>query len=104
VAEFAAFVADDDEFRAEWSLLAVVPGVGDAGFVTAGAGWIAQVGVVPVARGRGLGAALIRETLSRMRAGGMTEAWLDVNVDNPAQHLYRRLGFEDRGTRARYEG
>jgi ribosomal protein S18 acetylase RimI-like enzyme len=33
----------------------------------------------------------------------LTEAWLDVNADNPARHFYHRLGFEDRGQRARYE-
>ncbi len=102
-AEFAAFAADDDEFCPGRSVLAVVPDVGDAGFVTAGAGWIAQVGVVPAARGRGVGAALVLEALGRMRAAGISEAGLDVNVNNPAQYLYRRLGFEDRGCRARYQ-
>ena len=96
------FVADDDEFRPQWSVLATLPGAGDAGFVTAGVGWIVQVGVVPAARGRGLGAALLLESLSRMRAAGEAEAWLDVNVDNRARHLYERLGFVDRGRRARY--
>jgi mycothiol synthase len=100
--EWAGFVADDDEFRPRWSVLAIVPGIGDAGFVTGGVGWIAQVGVVPAARRLGLGAALIRESLARMRADGATEAWLDVNVDNPARRLYDRLGFADRGRRARY--
>jgi ribosomal protein S18 acetylase RimI-like enzyme len=100
--QWIGFVADDDEFRPQWSLLATLPGIGDAGFVTAGVGWIAQVGVVPAARGAGLGAALLLESLSRMRAAGEAEAWLDVNVDNPARHLYERLGFADRGRRARY--
>jgi mycothiol synthase len=102
VDEFAAFVADDDEFRPEWSVLAVLPDIGDAGFITAGTGWIAQVGVTPPARGRGIGAALVIEALTRMHAGGTTEAWLDVNVNNPAHNLYRRLGFDYRGCRARY--
>jgi ribosomal protein S18 acetylase RimI-like enzyme len=100
--EWIADVTDDDEFRPDWSVLAVLPDGGDAGFVTAAEGWIVQVGVVPAARGVGLGAALILEVLGRMRAGGASEAWLDVNVDNPAAGLYRRLGFEDRGRRARY--
>ncbi len=67
-----------------------------------GAGWIDQVGVVPAARGRGIGGALVTEALRRMRAAGAAEAWLTVNVDNRAAGLYRRLGFEDRGRRARY--
>jgi mycothiol synthase len=101
--EWIADVAEDDEFRAEWSLLVTLPGLGDAGFVAAAVGWIVQVGVVPAARGRGIGAALVSESLRRMRADGATFAWLDVNVDNPAVHLYRKLGFEHRGRRARYQ-
>ncbi|MEV6599547.1 GNAT family N-acetyltransferase [Actinoplanes sp. NPDC051346] len=97
-----AEVIGDDEFRPEWSVLATVQGLGDAGFLTAADGWVVQVGVVPAARGRGLGAALVTEALRRMRAAGADEAWLDVNVDNPAGRLYRRLGFEDRGRRARF--
>jgi ribosomal protein S18 acetylase RimI-like enzyme len=65
--------------------------------------WIVQVGVVPAARGRGLGAALVGESLTRLRAAGCREAWLDVNVDNPAKELYLRLGFVDAGRRARFE-
>jgi mycothiol synthase len=94
---------DEDGFQPEWSVLASVPGVGDAGFVTAADDWIDQVGVVPGARGRGIGAALVLEALSRMRADGAGHAWLNVNVDNPAGRLYRRLGFADRGRRARYQ-
>ncbi|MFB9357088.1 GNAT family N-acetyltransferase [Actinoplanes nipponensis] len=97
-----ADVSEDDDFRPQWSVLAGLPGLGDAGFVTAALDWIVQVGVVPAARGRGLGAALVVEALRRMRADGATHAWLDVNVDNPAVRLYRRLGFEHRGRRARY--
>jgi ribosomal protein S18 acetylase RimI-like enzyme len=94
---------DEDGFRPEWSVLATVPDLGGAGFVTAADGWIDQVGVVPAARGRGIGAALVMESLTRMRADGADHAWLNVNVDNPAARLYRRLGFQDRGVRARYQ-
>ena len=94
--------AVDEDFRPEWSLLAAVPGVGDAGFIACGTGWIIQVGVVPAARGRGLGAALVAEALRRMRAAGADAALLDVNVDNPAGALYRRLGFHVVGRRARF--
>ncbi len=100
--EWIGDLAEDEEFRPRWSVLASVPGLGDAGFVTGAVGWIVQVGVVPSARGAGLGAALVCESLGRMRAAGATEAWLDVNVDNPASRLYRRLGFRPMGRRARY--
>jgi mycothiol synthase len=97
------WTADDDEFRPEWSLLAVDDRHGDIGFVTCADGWIVQVGVRPDQRGRGLGAVLVAEALRRMRAAGATEALLDVNVDNPAGRLYRRLGFVEIGRRARFE-
>lgn len=101
--QWIAETADDDEFRPDWSVLATAPGLGDAGFVTAAIGWIVQVGVIPSARGRGIGAALVTEALRRMGADGATHAWLDVNIDNPAVRLYRRLGFAHRGRRARYQ-
>ena len=96
-------VTGDEEFRPEWSVLVQVPEAGDAGFVIGAVGWIFQVGVVPAARGSGLGTALISESLTRMVAGGAVEAWLDVNVDNTAIELYRRLGFRVEGRRARYQ-
>jgi mycothiol synthase len=72
--------------------------------VTAARDWIVQVGVVPAARRRGLAAALVSEALGRLRAEGSDQAWLTVNVNNPgAAAVYRRLGFEGRGRRARYQ-
>jgi ribosomal protein S18 acetylase RimI-like enzyme len=101
--EWIAEYDEDDDFRPSWSLLVTTPDLGDVGFVTAALGWIVQVGVVPQARGRGMGTALMRESLSRMSADGATEAWLNVNVNNPAAaDLYRKLGFAGRGRRARY--
>jgi mycothiol synthase len=100
--EWIGDYADDEDFRPTWSLLATLPEVGDAGFVTAADGGIVQVGVVPAARGLGLGAALIRASLHRMRADGAETAMLEVNVDNPAGRLYRRLGFHNQGRRARF--
>jgi GNAT superfamily N-acetyltransferase len=73
----------DDEFRPQWSVPATLPELGDAGFVTAAVDWIVQVGVVPAARRRGVGETIVTEALRRMRADGATQAWLDVNVDNP---------------------
>jgi len=97
------WISDDDDFRAAWALLATVDGT-DAGFIVADAGgWIIQVGVIPAARGRGIGAALVAEAVRLMRAGGQTVITLNVNVDNPhAAALYRRLGFALAGRRARY--
>ena len=103
-AEWIADTEGDDGFRADWSALAALPGIGDAGFVTAATGWIVQVGVVPAARRRGLAEALIGDVLARMTAAGASEAWLTVNVDNPgAAGLYRRLGFAQAGRRGRFQ-
>ncbi|MEH1013235.1 GNAT family N-acetyltransferase [Micromonospora sp. CPCC 206060] len=102
------WTAGDEEFRPGWSLLATDDtGTDDTGsdvaFVTCAQGWIVQVGVRPEQRGRGLGAALVTEALRRMRADAVREVLLDVNVDNPAGQLYRRLGFAVVGRRARFE-
>lgn len=99
---WVAWTAGDDEFRPEWSVLAVDGGA-DAGFVTCADGWIVQVGVRPEWRGRGLGAALVVEALRRMRAAGANTALLDVNANNPAAALYARLGFTVLARRAKFE-
>ncbi|GAA1756652.1 N-acetyltransferase [Luedemannella helvata] len=95
------WVAGDDDFRPQWSLLASDE-AGDLGFIACADGWVVQVGVLPSARGRGIGSALVCAALDRMRADGAAVAYLDVNVDNPAARLYRRLGFVDVGRRARF--
>lgn len=98
------WIGDDEDFRADWTLLATLDGV-DVAFIAAEAsGWIAQVGVVPRARGKGIGALLIAEAVRRMRAAGETDITLNVNINNPrAAALYRRLGFTVTGRRARYQ-
>jgi ribosomal protein S18 acetylase RimI-like enzyme len=100
---WADWISADGDFRAAWALLAIVDGT-DAGFVVADAGgWIIQAGVLPAARGRGIGTALVTEAVRLMRAGGQRVITLNVNVNNPhAAALYRRLGFAQAGRRARY--
>jgi mycothiol synthase len=97
------WITEDDDFRAELTLLASLDGT-DVGFVVGdAAGWIAQLGVVPAARGRGIGAQLIGAAVRRMRAAGEDTITLNVNVDNPhAIGLYRRIGFTRTGRRAKY--
>jgi ribosomal protein S18 acetylase RimI-like enzyme len=103
LARWTEWVTDDEDFRPEWALLATLDGA-DAGFVIGDAGgWIAKLGVLPAARGRGLGAYLMAEAIHRMRSGGEMVITLNVNVNNPnAIALYRRLGFAHAGRRARY--
>src|SRR5581483_483999 len=103
-ARWVEWISDDEDFRAEWTLLASL-GPADVGFIVGDAtGWITQMGVVPSARGRGTGAALVGEAVRRMRSAGVEAITLNVNVNNqPAAALYRRLGFTRIGRRARYQ-
>jgi mycothiol synthase len=103
-AGWVGWISDDEDFRPEWTLLATLDGA-DVGFIAAEAtGWIAQVGVVPSARGRRIGAHLIDEAVRRMRSAGEGAITLNVSVDNPhAANLYGRLGFTRIGRRARYQ-
>jgi mycothiol synthase len=72
------------------------------GFVNVLGTWVDQVGVVPPYRGRLLGAHLVAHVLGALAAEGADGCWLTVNVDNPADQLYRSLGFRVVGRRARY--
>jgi mycothiol synthase len=102
----AAF-AGGATFRPDLSLLAL-DGDEGAGFVVchvdAGAGWIAQIGVRPRWRGRGLASALLCAVMRGFRAEGLDVAMLEVNANNPgARGVYERLGFAVVGRRASYQ-
>ncbi len=98
------WITDDEDFRADWALLATLDGVDVAFIAGAATGGITQVGVIPTARGQDIGASLISEVVARMRVAGETVITLNVNVNNPhAAALYRRLGFTRAGRRARYQ-
>lgn len=56
------------------------------------------VAVAPEARGRGIGKRLVRRALEL--AEGRVK--LHVEYDNPAKHLYERLGFETKYAEMRY--
>jgi GNAT superfamily N-acetyltransferase len=59
-----------------------------------GVGAIQNVGVSPAWRGRGVGEALVLQTLHGFRRAGLGRALLEVTARNEgAQRLYRRLGF-----------
>ena len=58
-------------------------------------GKIGRVCVVKAARGRGIGAALIRAAVERFRAMGLTQAKLGAQIH--ALGFYEALGFEATG-------
>ena len=108
--EWITQVSEDDH-KPEWSLLARMEGV-PVGFVNADVdltsnppgGYISQIGVVPAQRRRGIGSALLVETIRRMQAESAHTALLAVHLNNPgAIRAYTALGFETVGRRARYE-
>lgn len=61
------------------------------------------IGVLPAARGQGLGQALLDAVLADAAAGGTRVLFLEVAIDNrPACALYRRAGFAEVGRRPGY--
>lgn len=61
-------------------------------------GWIAELGVRPEARGRGIGAALLVRGSERLASLGLQRARLNVDVENEtgAVRLYERFGMRVR--------
>jgi ribosomal protein S18 acetylase RimI-like enzyme len=57
--------------------------------------YVANLGVAPELRGRGVGAQLLHEQMSHARCLGKRKFALDVAATNPrAQQLYERLGLQ----------
>jgi ribosomal protein S18 acetylase RimI-like enzyme len=56
-----------------------------------------SIGVVPEARGRGIGGALLDALLALAREQGYQAVSLSVDRENPARRLYERKGFHDAG-------
>lgn len=63
-----------------------------------GGAWVADVLVTPDWQGRGVGRALLRHAIARCTAAGEGRIGLTVTDGNPAERLYRALGFERRRT------
>jgi mycothiol synthase len=95
-------LAEDEGWRRDLSVVALADDGTPAGFVNVLGRWLDQVGVVPAWRGRHLGSYLVARTLHALAGEGIEPVGLTVNVNNPAADLYRRLGFVDAGTRARF--
>jgi len=58
---------------------------------------VGPIGVLPSHRGKGLGRALLLESVRRLRSKEPESVWLTVSTDNaPAFKLYSSLGFENK--------
>ncbi len=68
-----------------------------------GYGWVSEdipelsIGVIPDARGQGVGGRLLEEIKSLAQAQGYEALSLSVDRANPALRLYERHGFRDAG-------
>ncbi|MET8838929.1 GNAT family N-acetyltransferase [Streptomyces rubiginosohelvolus] len=90
----------DQEPQGDPTFLAVAPDGSLAGFVSvAYARWnrrltIEDIEVAPGHRGRGVGRALMSRAEEFARERGAGHIWLEVtNINAPAIHAYRRMGF-----------
>jgi len=58
---------------------------------------VGPIGVLPSHRGKGLGRALLLESIRRLKSKEPESVWLTVSTDNaPAFKLYSSLGFENK--------
>lgn len=66
-------------------------------------GELGNVAVSPEARGRGVGAMLVKEIVGRAARRGVRELFLEVRPSNAtARHLYDKFGFAQVGRRRNY--
>jgi len=72
---------------------------------TLGTGWVSMLGVLPPARGRGLGGALLRAAFASIHARGIShvELSVDANSTTGATRLYEREGMTHKFTLTRHE-
>ncbi len=60
------------------------------------------IAVRPEFRGRGLGKTLLRQFFDTARERGATKVFLEMRANNPAENLYRAIGFTQIGQRQDY--
>lgn len=85
---------------------APAPGQPAVGFALVRAGFeedeLLLLGVIPEARGRGLGGRLLTQFAAAAAARGSRRLLLEMRADNPAIRLYERAGFVVIGRRPNY--
>lgn len=60
------------------------------------------VAVTPGERGRGIGRLVLEQVIAAAREHGSAKLFLEMRHNNPAENLYRSLGFEPVGRRPAY--
>lgn len=60
------------------------------------------IAITPRYRRSGLGKALIRHMFTAAKARGARQVFLEMRRDNPAEYLYRQVGFSPIGLRPHY--
>ncbi|MFF3332482.1 GNAT family N-acetyltransferase [Streptomyces sp. NPDC002888] len=100
--DYPSWLHDIDAEQLDWSLVWIVgvDDLGDVGFLLArgdreAMGWIRSIGVLPEARGRGLGGLLLRHAFAAFAAKGRDMVGLGVDTANAtgAPELYARHGM-----------
>ncbi|MFD8550987.1 GNAT family N-acetyltransferase [Streptomyces fradiae] len=93
--ELARAVAGEVDYLAVCTPVDLPVAIGGIDYrVSAGAGTLWQLAVLPALQSRGLGTLLVRAAEQRIRSRGLRRAELAVEVDNPrARALYERLGY-----------
>ncbi|WP_340589338.1 GNAT family N-acetyltransferase [Erythrobacter alti] len=60
------------------------------------------IAVRPQFRGQGIGKQLMEEFVANSKERGTARIFLEMRAGNPAEHLYREIGFEQVGLRRGY--
>jgi ribosomal-protein-alanine N-acetyltransferase len=60
------------------------------------------IAVMPHARGRGVGTALMNNYLEKAKQRGASRIFLEMREGNPAEHLYLACGLQPVGRRSNY--
>ena len=69
-------------------------GLSNFGFSFVKKGHVVSIAVLEDHRNKGLGTALLNESMRKMKENGCSEAYLEVRISNePAIRLYKKLGF-----------
>ncbi|MEM3556486.1 MAG: ribosomal protein S18-alanine N-acetyltransferase [Conexivisphaerales archaeon] len=69
-------------------------GLSNFGFNFVKKGHVVSIAVMEDHRNKGLGTALLKESMNKMKEKGCSEIYLEVRVSNePALKLYKKLGF-----------